>query len=257
MKMVTWNINGLRAVTQKGFDNWLGKNLPDVVGLQEIKATEQQLSQQMLLWQPNYRVFLHSAKRPGYSGTALFVKKDGPQPITVNYGIGDDKFDDEGRLIWAEFEDFFVFCGYFPNGKDDHSRVDYKLEFTQKVLELALECSKSKGVLVMGDLNTAHHEIDLARPKLNLKSTGFLPNERAMLTHMENSGLRDAFRILYPGKKDEYTWWTYRGGCREKNIGWRLDYFFIDANIESRLISINHQQDVLGSDHCPVEIVFN
>ena len=258
MKLMTWNINGLRAVSQKGFENFLEKNLPDVIGLQEIKAQKADLCQQLKLWESNYSVHLHPAERKGYSGVALFIRKDSPhQPLQVHYGIGIEKFDVEGRLIWAEFEDCYVMCGYFPNGKEDHSRVDYKLEFTQAVLDKALKLSKKKGVLICGDLNTAHHEIDLARPKTNLNSTGFLPHERAMLTHMEEKGFRDAFRILHPNTRDAYTWWTYRGGCRGKNIGWRLDYFFIDEKIQKRLKSVTHHTEVLGSDHCPVEIILN
>lgn len=253
--LITWNINGLRAVSQKGFSEWMGKNLPDIIGLQEIKCCPTDVRQLLEQWSEKYDVYLHSAIRKGYSGTALFIKKGYSAPIEIHYGLGIDKFDDEGRLIWAEFESFYYLCGYFPNGKDDHSRVDYKLEFTSEVLKLAKKLSEKKGVIICGDLNTAHHEIDLARPKLNLKSTGFLPHERAMLTHLEEEGYRDAFRMMYPDQKDEYTWWTYRGGCREKNIGWRLDYFFIDHKIQKRLKAIKHHQDVLGSDHCPVEMI--
>jgi exodeoxyribonuclease-3 len=194
--------------------------------------------------------------RPGYSGTALMIKKGSPQPMKVNIGIGIEKFDIEGRFIWAEFENFYILNGYFPNGKEDHSRVDYKIEFTKEVLKLALKLSKTKGVLITGDLNTAHQEIDLARPKANLNSTGFLQKERDCLDELIASGFHDAFRVIHPEKKDEYTWWTYRGGCREKNIGWRLDYFFVDKKIKEKILRINHLQDVLGSDHCPVEINF-
>lgn len=256
-KLITWNINGLRAVSQKGFSNWMEKNFPDIIGLQEIKCSTEDVRQQLEEWSEKYNVYLHSALRKGYSGTALFVKKEYGTPLAVYYGLGIEKFDDEGRLIWAEFESFYYLCGYFPNGKDDHSRVDYKLEFTLEVLKLAHKLSEKKGVIICGDLNTAHNEIDLARPKLNLKSTGFLPHERAVLSQMESEGFKDAFRLVYPEKKDEYTWWTYRGGCREKNIGWRLDYFFIEDKIQKRLKRITHQQEVLGSDHCPVEMIIN
>lgn len=255
MHIVTWNINGLRAVSQKGFRTWFEKHSPDIIALQEIKATTENVATLLEEWKDLYEVWMNPAERKGYSGTALMFKK-GVVPLKVNLGIGIPKFDIEGRLIWAEFEDFYVLNGYFPNGKDDHSRVDYKLEFSREVFKLAQKLSKKKGVLITGDLNTAHHEIDLARPKTNLKSTGFLPHERAFLDEMVAAGFADAFRLKYPEKKDEYTWWTYRGGCREKNIGWRLDYFFIDQKIQARMKSVKHLQDILGSDHCPVEIIF-
>lgn len=254
--IVTWNINGLRAVAQKGFAEWFAKLSPDLIALQEIKATKADLEILLLNWSPSYEVYLNPAERKGYSGTALMIKKGSVQPLKVNVGIGIEKFDIEGRLIWAEYPDFYLLNAYFPNGKDDHSRVDYKLEFSREVLALAKKLSKKKGVLITGDLNTAHHEIDLARPKSNINSTGFLPHERAFLDEMIKAGFSDAFRVKYPNKKDEYTWWTYRGGCREKNIGWRLDYFFIDKQIEERMKKIKHLQDVKGSDHCPVEIIF-
>ncbi|MBC7429049.1 MAG: exodeoxyribonuclease III [Bacteriovorax sp.] len=253
---VTWNINGLRAVSQKGFAVWFQKLSPDIIALQEIKATEDKLRTILDEWQEYYDVWLNPAVRPGYSGTALMFKKGSPPPLKVNIGIDIEKFDIEGRFIWAEFEDFYILNGYFPNGKDDHSRVDYKLEFTREVLKLAKKLSKKKGVLITGDLNTAHREIDLARPKTNINSTGFLPHERAVLDEMVAAGFHDALRVHFPEKKDLYTWWTYRGGCREKNIGWRLDYFFIDEKIKSKMKKINILHDVLGSDHCPVEIVF-
>ena len=256
MHIVTWNINGLRAVAQKGFAKWFTEHSPDIIALQEIKATKENVAHLLDEWKPYYEVFLNPAVRPGYSGVALMIKKGSPAPIKVTIGIGIEEFDVEGRFISAEYDDFYLLSGYFPNGKDDHSRVDYKLRFSREVFKLAQKLSKHKGVLITGDLNTAHHEIDLARPKTNLKSTGFLPHERAFLTEMVDAGFYDAFRVMYPEKKDEYTWWTYRGGCREKNIGWRLDYFFIDEKIKQKMKSVNHLQHVLGSDHCPVEIVF-
>ncbi len=256
MHIVTWNINGLRSVAQKGFAKWFEKLSPDIIALQEIKANEDNVRGMLDEWADQYEVYLNPAVRPGYSGTALMFKVGSPKPLKVNVGIGIEKFDVEGRFIWAEYPDFYLLSGYFPNGKDDHSRVDYKLEFSREVLKLAKKLSKKKGVLITGDLNTAHHEIDLARPKSNINSTGFLPHERAFLDEMESAGFKDAFRLHYPDKKDEYTWWTYRGGCREKNIGWRLDYFFIDEKIQKKMTKINHLQQAMGSDHCPVEIIF-
>lgn len=256
MHIVTWNINGLRAVAQKGFADWFQKYSPDIIALQEIKAQEANVRGLLEQWSDHYEVYLNPATRPGYSGTALMIKVGSPKPLAINVGIGIEKFDCEGRFIWAEYPDFYLLSGYFPNGKDDHSRVDYKLEFSREVLKLAKKLTLTKGVLITGDLNTAHHEIDLARPKSNINSTGFLPHERAFLDEMVKAGFKDAFRLHYPDKKDEYTWWTYRGGCREKNIGWRLDYFFIDEKIQKQMKKINHLQDSMGSDHCPVEIIF-
>jgi exodeoxyribonuclease-3 len=255
-RIVTWNINGLRAVSQKGFAAWFQKLAPDIIALQEIKATQDKVQGLLEEWRPFYDVYLNPAERPGYSGTALMLKKGSPSPIKINIGIGIPKFDIEGRFIWAEFEDFYILNGYFPNGKEDHSRVDYKLEFTREVLKLAKRLSIKKGVLITGDLNTAHYEIDLARPKANVNSTGFLPSERAVLDEIVAAGFHDALRLHFPNKKELYTWWTYRGGCREKNIGWRLDYFFIDDKIKAKMKKINILQEVLGSDHCPVEIDF-
>lgn len=256
MHIVTWNINGLRSVTQKGFANWFEKTKPDIIALQEIKSTHDDVRQILEEWSDHYEVHLNPAVRKGYSGTALMMRKGSEGPLKVNVGIGIEKFDVEGRFIWAEYQDFYLLNGYFPNGKDDHSRVDYKLEFSREVLKLAKKLTKKKGVLITGDLNTAHKEIDIARPKQNINSTGFLPHERAFLDEMIDAGFADAFRLHYPDKAEEYTWWTYRGGCRGKNIGWRLDYFFIDEKIQKRMKKIKHLQDVLGSDHCPVEIVF-
>ena len=256
MHIVTWNINGLRAVAQKGFAEWMVRHSPDIIALQEIKATKANVAHLLEQWAPYYEVHLNSAERLGYSGTALMFKKGSAPPLKIQIGIGIEEFDIEGRFISAEFEDFHLLSGYFPNGKDDHSRVDYKLRFSREVFKLAQTLSEKKGVLITGDLNTAHHEIDLARPKNNMNSTGFLPREREFLTEMVNAGFYGAFRVQHPDKKDEYTWWSYRGGCREKNIGWRLDYFFIDEKIKARMKSVKHLQHVLGSDHCPVEILF-
>ena len=254
MHIVTWNINGLRAVAQKGFADWFKEKSPDIIALQEIKAQKADVEELLDEWSEFYTTHLNSAEKKGYSGTALMIKKNINSKIF--YGIGDEKFDSEGRLIWCECDDFYLFNGYFPNGKEDLSRVDYKLEFSRKVLDLALEKSKKKAVIITGDFNTAHTEIDLARPKANLKNTGFLPMERAFLDEMISRGLYDAFRVKNPELKDHYTWWSYRGGAREKNVGWRLDYFFIDERIKSNLKSVTQLSQVLGSDHCPVEITF-
>lgn len=254
MHIVTWNINGLRAIAQKGFADWFVAHSPDIIALQEIKAQNSDVEHLIALWSEHYEIYLYPALKKGYSGTALLIKKH--LKPNVHFGIEDEKFDCEGRLIWCECADFYLFNGYFPNGKEDLSRVDYKLEFSRKVLKLALLKSKIKPVIITGDLNTAHTEIDLARPKANIKNTGFLPRERAFLDEMISAGLYDAFRVLYPNLVDQYTWWSYRGGAREKNVGWRLDYFFIDERIKNKLKEVKHLTEVHGSDHCPVEIKF-
>lgn len=257
MHIVTWNINGLRSISQKGFAEWFKKSSPDIIVLQEIKATFDDVHHLLKEWSSFYAVKLNPALKKGYSGTALMIKKDGPQPLSIKLGLDLPQFDCEGRFIWAEFLDFYILNGYFPNGKEDHSRVEYKLEFSNAVFDLALKLQKKKGVLIAGDLNTAHREIDLARPEKNINSTGFLPRERLFLDKMLLHQFYDAFRVKHPLKKEEYTWWSYRGGCREKNIGWRLDYFFIDEKIKARLKEVNHLQSILGSDHAPVEIYFD
>lgn len=254
MHIITWNINGLRAIAQKGFADWFINQSPDIIALQEIKAQNTDVEHLVTLWSEHYEIYLYPALKKGYSGTALLIKKH--LKTNVHFGIEDEKFDCEGRLIWCECEEFYLFNGYFPNGKEDLSRVDYKLEFSRKVLKLALDKAKQKPVIITGDLNTAHTEIDLARPKANIKNTGFLPQERAFLDEMISAGLYDAFRVLNPGLIDQYTWWSYRGGAREKNVGWRLDYFFVDERIKNKLKEVRHLTEVHGSDHCPVELKF-
>ena len=258
MHIVTWNINGLRSVTQKGFAEWFVKFSPDIIALQEIKATHEDVEDTLEEWSKYYDVFLHPAVKKGYSGVALMIKKKSKiQPLSVNIGISEEKFDNEGRFIWAEYPDFFLLNGYFPNGKRDHSRVDYKLEFSRKVLAFAKKLlKKKKGVIICGDINTAHKEIDLANPKANSKTTGFLPHERVFIDEVIDAGFHDAFRSRYPDEAGAYTWWTYRGDCRERNIGWRLDYFFIDELFMKNLKKVNHLSKITMSDHCPVEIIF-
>lgn len=252
MKIVSWNVNGLRAVVSKNFSDWSDKLKPDIIALQEIKAHHADVEHLIQLWDSEYNTHLFPAEKKGYSGTALMIKKKYSPIITV--GINSKKFDCEGRLISAEFEDFILLNGYFPNGQRDHNRVPYKLEFSRLVLKKSLELKKKtkKEILITGDFNTAHHEIDLANPKSNINSTGFLPVEREFLDELLAKDFVDVFRYFYPNKTGEYTWWTYRGGCREKNIGWRLDYFFASSGFLPKIKSIKHQTEVLGSDHCPV-----
>lgn len=257
--IITWNVNGLRSVSTKGFDDYIGTYLPEVIALQEIKARESDIGHLLANWSKNYEVCLFPAQKPGYSGTALFFKKGSScLPLNVKRGLDLPHFDSEGRLLVAEFSDFILMNGYFPNGQRDHSRVDYKLDFSRTVMNEALKLHQEtkKEIIITGDLNTAHTEIDLANPKSNAKTTGFLPHERAFLDEMTSAGLTDVFRHFNPGRRDQYTWWTYRGDCRERNIGWRLDYFFATKGLLEKVKRIEHQSHVEGSDHCPVLLEF-
>ncbi len=255
MIFTSWNVNGLRSVSGKGFENWFRKNLPDVIALQEIKATEKDVPTLLQQWSDLYDVHLYPAQKKGYSGTALLIKKNSKQKlISINRGIGISEFDDEGRMIWAEFENIIFMNGYFPNGQRDHGRVEFKLDFSRKVVQLAHELHQktNKEIIITGDINTAHNEIDLSNPKANAKTTGFLPNERAFIDEMIAGGFSDVFRHFNPEKAEQYTWWTYRGDCRERNIGWRLDYFFATKGLLPIVKKVEHHTDVHGSDHCPI-----
>jgi exodeoxyribonuclease-3 len=255
MLISTWNVNGLRSIISKNFNDYLNDYLPDILCLQEIKANLSDVEQIIHRVALNYDIVLNSAQKKGYSGTAILVKKS---LVNSNYKIDTkieiEKFDSEGRFTHFESPSVSVLNGYFPNGQRDHSRVDYKLEFSNEVLKKAQILKKNKTVIITGDLNTAHQEIDLKNPKSNLNTTGFLPIERAFLDKMINDGFIDVFREKNPTLKDAYTWWTYRSNCREKNIGWRLDYFFIDKNSYDKVKKIEIMKDVLGSDHCPVHL---
>jgi exodeoxyribonuclease-3 len=258
MRVVTWNINGLRSVAGKGFKDWFVRHAPDIIALQEIKAQEIDVVKLLDDWKSHYKIFLHPAAKKGYSGTAFLIRNEiVSQIISVNLGIQGLHEENEGRLIWLESEKFYLINGYFPNGKPDHSRVDYKLEFSRAVLEFANQLKKkNKGVVICGDINTAHKEIDLSNPKANVKTTGFLPHEREFIDEVLAHGYVDALRHMHPEDKNIYSWWTYRGDCRERNIGWRLDYFFVSDLLKDKIKAIAHHRDVLGSDHCPVEITF-
>ncbi len=256
MRIVTWNINGLRSVSTKGFKEWFVHHSPDIIALQEIKAQQLDVVKLLDEWSAHYEIFLNPAVRKGYSGTALMIKTSLlKKKINVTAGMGNEHYDNEGRLIWAEFENFFLLNGYFPNGKPDHSRVDYKLEFSRAVLAFAKNLvTQNKGVIICGDVNTAHTEIDLSNPKANQRTTGFLPHERVFIDEVLQNGFVDALRFCHPDEKNIYSWWTYRGDCRERNIGWRLDYFFVDQASAVKIKKISHFREILGSDHCPIEL---
>jgi exodeoxyribonuclease-3 len=249
MKLITWNVNGIRAVHRKGLMDWLKQENPDILCLQETKAHPSQLEAE-LITPPPYQSHWSSAQKKGYSGVALYLKKS---PDSIVEGLGIPEFDVEGRTLISEYQEFILFNSYYPNGQHDLGRVPYKLRYSDTVLQKALELHKQKNkpIILAGDFNTAHKEIDLARPKENEGNTGFLPQERAWLDKLVAAGFVDIFREFEPGPH-QYTWWSYRAGARRKNIGWRIDYFFITPDLRDRVKSAYLQPHILGSDHCPV-----
>ena len=255
MRLISWNVNGLRACARKGFGDWLHSERPDVLALQEIRALPEQLDED--LRQPDgYQTHFHPAEKKGYSGVALFTTAE-PASVVAG-GLDEPRFDSEGRLLIADYGEFLLYAGYFPNGGHDLKRVPYKLEFSESVLQHAeAQRREGKGIIICGDVNTAHQEIDLANPKSNAKNTGFLPEERAWVSRLIDHGYRDVFRDRHPGETGHYTWWSNRKGVRERNIGWRIDYFFITPDLEERVVDVRHHPAVMGSDHCPVELVLS
>ena len=253
LKLASWNVNGLRACAKKGFAKWLTQEQPDILCLQETKANEDQLDDDIKNIK-DYDSYFFSAQKKGYSGVALYVKKD-LKIKEIHKGIGKKSLDDEGRAIILEHKNFVLINGYYPNGQRDHNRVPYKLKFSREILKIANEYrAKKKNVILTGDFNTAHHPIDLANPKTNTKTTGFLPKERKFLDKMLEDGYLDIYRELNPEKEGAYTWWTYRGDCRERNIGWRIDYFWINKALKKKVKNANILAEIKGSDHCPLTL---
>jgi exodeoxyribonuclease-3 len=249
---VSWNVNGIRAACNKGFIDWLEQTSPDIIGLQEIKAEKNQFPEK-LLENSAYNFFISSAEKKGYSGVAVLSKQ---KPLKVIDKLGIEKFDREGRTIICEYKAFVFINCYFPNGQRDHARVDYKLEFYAEILKLYKSYIKEgKKVIITGDFNTAHTEIDLANPKSNKNTTGFLEHERVWIDKYLKAGMIDALRFFEPNTKGIYSWWTYRSDCRSRNIGWRIDYFMVSESLKSKLKSCRHLTDIMGSDHCPIELV--
>lgn len=252
MKLYSWNVNGIRAVQKKGFLEWVEQTQPDILGIQETKAHPDQLDD-ALKNIAGYQAHWASAERKGYSGVALYTKIP---PKSVQLGLGIAEYDIEGRTIVAEYDDFTFITAYFPNGSRDHSRVPYKMAYKAAFLQYCDNLrAAGKPVIFCGDVNTAHREIDLARPKQNEKTTGFLPEERAWIDEIVQAGYIDIFRELNPDLKDAYSWWSYRAGAREKNVGWRIDYFFITPDLRDRVETAEICTDVLGSDHCPINLI--
>ncbi len=250
MRLISWNVNGLRAAAKKGFLDWWAKAQPDVLCIQETKASEEQLPS-ALTQVPGYRAFFSSAERKGYSGVALYTKMP---PASVKTGIGVARFDTEGRILMADYKKFVLYSVYFPNGKASKERLQYKMDFYDAFLKAVQRQKKAgKKVVICGDVNTAHTEIDLARPKENEKVSGFLPEERAWIDKLLSRGYLDAFRMFEKGP-GHYTWWDFKTRARERNVGWRIDYFFISENLKRNAVSAQILADVQGSDHCPISL---
>ncbi len=248
MKLISWNVNGIRAAARQGALDWLRKENSDFFCLQEVKAFPEQLEFD-LRQPPGYHCFWNSAEKPGYSGVATFSKKE---PLSVRKGLGDPSIDCEGRVIELEFKDFILINAYFPNSQRDHARLDYKLRFCELMHRRCKELrEKGKHVVLCGDFNIAHRAIDLRNPKANENNAGYLPSERAWMDQFTQDGYVDAFR-KFNGQPGHYTWWSYRPGVRDKNIGWRLDYFVVNPESVDRLQNMQHRTEIKGSDHCPV-----
>lgn len=252
-KLISWNVNGLRAVEKKGFADFLKREQPDVLCLQEIKAFAGQLPES-LRQQPGYEFYINSAERPGYSGTAVYTRQE---PLAVTYGLGDPVFDREGRIILLDFDEFVLYNIYYPNGSASPDRLQFKLDFYEAFHLHALEqIAAGRSVVVCGDFNTAHQEIDLARPRENSTVSGFLPVERAFLDRFVASGFIDTFRMFETGG-GHYSWWDMKSRARDRNIGWRLDYFFVSEQLAGRVSQARLLPDQLGSDHCPAVLVLD
>jgi len=250
MRIITWNVNGYRAVLKKDFKESVAQLDPDILCLQEIKAKPEQLKEEELNI-PGYQAIWNSAERPGYSGVASYLRKD---LLDHRKGLGVDEFDVEGRVIQLDLGDFVLFNIYFPNGQRGQERVDYKLRFYAELLNICDELhKKGRNVVITGDFNTAHNEIDLANPKENAETSGFLPEERVWIDHFLEHGFVDAFRELYPDKV-QYSWWTYRVNARARGIGWRLDYYLVSKAFMPKVKDVTIHDQVMGSDHCPVSL---
>lgn len=251
MKLISWNVNGLRAVMRKmDFLAYLKEEDADIICLQETKIQDGQVD----LQPDGYHVYWNYAVKKGYSGTAVFSKQ---KPLRVMYGIGIEEHDQEGRLITLEFENLFVMTVYTPNSKRGLERIDYRMQWEEALLSYIIELDKKKPVILCGDLNVAHQEIDLKNPKANRNNAGFSDQERGAFTRFLEAGFVDSFRHVYPDLEGAYSWWSYRAGARDRNIGWRLDYFVVSERLEEQIEDAGISADVMGSDHCPVELMIN
>lgn len=249
VKLISWNVNGIRAIEKKGFVDILKELDADVIGFQETKAQPDQLSDQLKNIE-GYSSYFHSAEKKGYSGVAFYSRL---KPLQVHIGIGAPEFDCEGRVLTLEFESFYLINIYFPNAGDKLKRLDYKLKFDEKLLAYAKKLEEKKDVILCGDFNVAHKEIDLKNPKNNTKNAGFTPEERHWMDTFIDAGFTDTFRI-FNQQPEQYTWWSYRFSARAKNIGWRIDYFCVSKAATKKVIASSILKDIMGSDHCPVEL---
>ena len=244
MKLISWNVNGIRACLNKGFSEFFKEINADIFCIQETKCQPEQIELKF----EGYISYWNSAEKKGYSGTAIFTKK---QPINVTYGIGIEEHDKEGRIITLEFDDFYLVTNYTPNAKRELERLDYRMVWEDEIRKYLLELNTKKPVIMCGDLNVAHEEIDLKNPKTNKGNAGFTNEERGKMTELLNSGFIDSYRYLYP-EKTEYSWWSYMGRAREKNVGWRIDYFIVSNDFKEKIKNATIYTEILGSDHCPV-----
>lgn len=250
IRILSWNVNGLRAVHKKGFLDWFNTEKPDILCLQETKAQEEQLPDEIRNIE-GYHSFFSSAVKKGYSGVAIYTKQ---KPLTVKKGFGIEKFDSEGRILITEYPDYILINIYYPNGKAREERLRYKMDFYEAFLEFANKLKKKgKNIIICGDVNTAHKEIDLARPKANEKVSGFLPEEREWMDKFFSNGYLDTFR-MFNQEPENYTWWDMVSRARDRNVGWRIDYFFISESLKSKIKDAFILSDVMGSDHCPIGI---
>ena len=247
MKFISWNVNGIRACMGKGFMDFFNTIDADIFCLQETKMQEGQLELDL----PGYFQYWNYAEKKGYSGTALFTKEE---PLSVTYGLGIEEHDKEGRVITAEFADFYFITVYVPNSQDELKRLDYRMKWEDDFLQYVKKLEKKKPVIYCGDLNVAHKEIDLKNPKTNRHNAGFTDEERGKMTAALESGLIDTFRFFYPDMEQIYSWWSYRFRSREKNAGWRIDYFICSESLKERLLDAKIHTEIFGSDHCPIEL---
>ncbi|QVY59902.1 exodeoxyribonuclease III [Cytobacillus gottheilii] len=245
MKLVSWNVNGIRACVKKGFLDYFQNVDADIFCIQESKLQDGQIELQL----EGYHQYWNYAERKGYSGTAVFTKE---KPLSVSYGVGENVSEEEGRIITLEFKDFYLVNVYTPNSKRDLTRLSYRLEWEEEIRKYLIELNSVKPVVYCGDLNVAHAEIDLKNAKSNHGNSGFTAEERSKMTNLLSSGFIDSFRYMYPDKEGAYTWWSYMAKVRERNIGWRIDYFLVSDSLKEQIIDADIHCDIMGSDHCPI-----
>lgn len=250
MKLISWNVNGIRACVNKGFIDFFNKIDADIFCIQETKCQKGQIELEF----EGYESYWNSAEKKGYSGTAIFTKI---KPLTIKYGIGKEEHDKEGRVITLEFDKFYMVNIYTPNSKRELERLDYRMIWEDEIKKYLFHLNKIKPVIMCGDLNVAHKEIDLKNPKTNRHNAGFTDEERNKMTELLDAGFTDSFRYKYPDKENEYSWWSYMGRAREKNVGWRIDYFIVSNDIAKKIKDATIHQEVYGSDHCPVELIID